>query len=106
MKFAANEPGGTSVKTPVAAGGVSPSPYLLANRNTAICARVTELFGQKFPPPHPALTPLRATRTMKLWNGFDGGTSRKSDTTNVVAALGVPDAGNSTTDSSMRVPAP
>lgn len=45
--------------------------------NTAICPRVSGEFGQKFPPPHPAVIPESASASTNWKNGWSGGTSPK-----------------------------
>ncbi len=63
---------------PVGGGGTQPAPCSARSRKAAICARVTGSFGQKLPPPQPAVTPLRKSFSMASWNMWLPGTSRKS----------------------------
>src|SRR5262245_323391 len=43
--------------------------------NTAVSSRVTVCWGQKFPPPQPAVTPRRASSSIQRQNGLLAGTS-------------------------------
>ena len=60
-----------------------PVPYFSAKaltRKTAICARVTCWFGQKLPPPQPAVTPSSANCSIQFAAKEPTGTSPKVPT--------------------------
>src|SRR6187200_1444688 len=76
---AANAVLATSENTvPVAGGGAYETPCSAFRRKTAICDRFTGEFGQKFPPPQPAVMPSVETVKMESWNGLISGTSKNS----------------------------
>ena len=62
-------------------------------RKTAICSRVTGLFGQKLPLPQPVTTLLRNSSSHHEQNGLEAGRSEKT---------GVPQAGGVSAGSSAR----